>query len=69
MTDLSFVSCQPRFLTYPHYQLQEHLKKEDNEKQTLLQLAALSGNKDTVDAVWDACRELGIKATEVPVVS
>lgn len=46
-------------------QLKRYLLEEDDRNRTLLQLAALSGSRNALDAVWDACRELGIKATEV----
>ncbi|CAN0446743.1 unnamed protein product, partial [Ectocarpus sp. 8 AP-2014] len=46
-------------------ELKQHLMEKDGQHRTLLHLAALSGNKDTVDAVWDACKERGIEATEM----
>lgn len=65
MTSLSFSTV----LKYILYQLKQHLMEKDGQHRTLLHLAALSGNKDTVDAVWDACKERGIEATEVPMAS
>lgn len=54
-----FQSC---CLKHTHLQLLE----EDGGNQTLAQLAALSGRKSALDAVWHACRKLGITAIEVP---
>lgn len=39
--------------------------EDDDDGQSLLQLAALSGNEKVVKAVWRACRNLGLQAKEV----
>lgn len=56
-----------RALPNTPFQLRDYaLKKDTRKDRTLLQLSGFQGNKNTFDAVWGACRELGLKASEVP---